>query len=347
MEENWLPPPPPPPPATVEVTKSDLSAKLHSRILSGTKSWNFGIGRPLSDNNSSDSWSSQARVSGQHSMEEVLVPASQLEDKLTSSGKELLPQCPDSSIDPDCFHRDLSWHVPLYLAALKGDWKSAAAIFAEDRRAMGAVITETYETALHIASGAKRTEFVQKIVKEMNVSQLRMRNFVGNTALCFAAASGIVEIAKEMVDKDRELLFIPGGQGASPLYTATLLGHEEMVWYLYDNTKQYLGFGECAGLLVAAITSDLYDFAVELLRQHPEIGTPNNNTSKHQNGKNETVFHVLARKPQAYYSGHQFSSFKRLIYHSLFVDVQENLLTQTEYSDKSNHIIKGSNYLFL
>lgn len=311
-----------------------MEEKLHiasTRILRGTKSWTFGIGRSLTYNNGNDR---EATVSAN----EVMVPASDLQDRLTYT----LQHSPVLPTAYDCFHRDLSGYVPLYLAALKGDWKAAADIFAKDPRALGAVITETYETALHIASGAKRTEFVQNIVKMMNVSQLRMRNFVGNTALCFAAASGIVEIAKVMVEEDEELLLIPGGQGASPLYTATLLGRKEMVSYLYRNMKQYLDSVECAGLLVAAITSDLYDFAVELLQQHPEIATANNNSLKHQDGKNETAFHVLARKPQAYYSGHQLSSFKRWIYRRLSVDVPENLLTATQSSDKSNHINKGS-----
>ena len=93
----------------------------------------------------------------------------------------------------------------------------------------------------------------------MTEEDLALQNKDGNTAICFAAATGIVEIAKVMVDKNKKLPMIRGNQGKTPLYMAALFGHREMVSYLYSVTD----FGslprhEKISLLHGTISADLY-----------------------------------------------------------------------------------------
>lgn len=136
---------------------------------------------------------------------------------------------------------------------------------------MRAKLTKGSETALHIAAGAKHTMFVEKLVPWMTKDDLALKNDVENTALYFAAVSGIKRIAQVMVNKNPKLPQIRGSEGSTPLHMATLLGHREMVWYLYDKTDPILTDGDRVRLLIAAITADLYGkynttFCVFLIR---------------------------------------------------------------------------------
>ncbi|KAF2302731.1 hypothetical protein GH714_001517 [Hevea brasiliensis] len=156
-------------------------------------------------------------------------------------------------------HTGQNRHVPLYLAALKGDWRTAKVYLRWNPHAVRATITRGLETVLHIAAGARHTLFVKKLVKKMTPDDLALQNKVGNTALCFAAVSGITEIARVLVNKNKTLPLVRGSKGATPLYMAVLLGRRDMVWYLYSVTDDKDLSGEDrVGLLVAAITSNLF-----------------------------------------------------------------------------------------
>ncbi|KAK7816919.1 ankyrin repeat-containing protein itn1 [Quercus suber] len=152
-------------------------------------------------------------------------------------------------------------------------------------------ITRKWETALHIAAAAKRTAFVKELVERMNEEDLALKNKDDNTAICFAAASGIVEIAKVMVGKNRNLPMIQGNKGMRPIYMAALFGHRNMVSYLYPVTN----FGSLAreeqiSLFLGTISADLYDLALKILEEDRSLAY-----ARDTNG--ETALHVLARKP--------------------------------------------------
>ena len=93
----------------------------------------------------------------------------------------------------------------------------------------------------------------------MNEEDLALKNKDENTAICFAAASGIVEIAEVMVKKNKNLTLIRGNQGKTPLYMAALFGHRDMVSYLYEATDfESLTHEERISLLLGTISADLY-----------------------------------------------------------------------------------------
>ena len=108
---------------------------------------------------------------------------------------------------------------------MKGDLQTINKIKHQSSSWLEQKITKGGETALHIAAAAKHIEVVQVLVNTMSYDALVLRNKVGNTALCFAAVSGVVENAKAMADKNGALPNIRGNQGMTPLYMAVLLGH--------------------------------------------------------------------------------------------------------------------------
>ena len=154
---------------------------------------------------------------------------------------------------------NLHIYLPLYRAALKGDWEKALEFLNLHPGAEFARISRGWETALHISAGARHTKFVEELIKRMRTKDLEIQNKDNNTALCFAAASGITKIARLMVEKNRNLPGIRGSEGVTPLYIASLLGQRDMVRYLYTVTDhEDLKIEDYFSLLSAAISSDLY-----------------------------------------------------------------------------------------
>ncbi|KAI8000787.1 Ankyrin repeat-containing protein ITN1 [Camellia lanceoleosa] len=127
--------------------------------------------------------------------------------------------------------------LPIYNAALEGDWEAANSIIKQHPTVVRARITEGWETVLHIATTGKHIRFVKELVAKMTRSDLEMTNRRGNTALCFAAVDGTVAIAKVMVNKNDGLPEICGSNGVKPLYMAALSGKRDMVKFLYERTK--------------------------------------------------------------------------------------------------------------
>ncbi|CAL5412844.1 unnamed protein product [Camellia sinensis] len=197
--------------------------------------------------------------------------------------------------------------LPLDQAALKGDWKAANGVIEIFPTVIRSSITKGWETALHIAAAAKRIHFVEELVGLMNPEDLELQNSNENTALCFVVAAGTVRIAEVMINKNERLPMIHGSQGMTPLYMAALLGHSDMVWYLYQKTKsEDLSDEDRIGILNTCVSTDLYDVALDILKHHPQLAVA-------RDGNGETALHVLARKPLAFTGGSRVSMWKRFI----------------------------------
>ena len=152
--------------------------------------------------------------------------------------------------------------LPLYEAALKGDWQTAQRIISKCPKVINVSITKNYETVLHIVSSTKHAHFVEELLKLLEPEDLDLQNKNRNTALCLAAAAGTVKIVKMMVKVEPNLLMIRGNNNMSPLLMAALFGHEEMVSYLYSETDNMTG-GDWTDmdrimLLNACISAKLY-----------------------------------------------------------------------------------------
>lgn len=150
-------------------------------------------------------------------------------------------------------------YLHLYQAALKGNWQNAKDVLDIHPEAVKVPITAENETALHIAAAAKHTTFVKELLNRMDDNDLECTNKSNETALCLAAASGIVEIAQQMVEKNKELTLIRNSYGMTPLFIAASLGRTEMASYLfYETSFQALSSIERTQILFATISNDLY-----------------------------------------------------------------------------------------
>ncbi|CAH1442227.1 unnamed protein product [Lactuca virosa] len=182
--------------------------------------------------------------------------------------------------------------VPLYEASINGDWETANRIIAKRKELVRFSITVNGETALHIATSAQNTEFVEALVGLMEEDDLELQNKSGNTALCLAAAAGNVQMTKIMVNKNKGLLTIAGSQKMMPLYMAALFGHHDTVSYLYDNSHKMDGDfwtpQDRNWVVLRCIEADLFDIALKILVDLPELA------------KSGSLLGVLARKPYAF-----------------------------------------------
>ena len=79
---------------------------------------------------------------------------------------------------------------------------------------------------------------MKELVGKMDIDDLKLQNIYGKTALFISAEAGNVQMAKMMVDKDKELLNIPDSQGRIPLSVAALRGKRDMVTYLYASSEK-------------------------------------------------------------------------------------------------------------
>ncbi|CAL5410523.1 unnamed protein product [Camellia sinensis] len=174
--------------------------------------------------------------------------------------------------------------------------------------ALSARIAKGQETVLHIAAGARQTKFVEELVKLMDMKDLELQNKHDNTALCFAAASGNTRIAEVMVKKNVNLPAVRGSKGLTAVHMAALLGHRDMVLFLCSVTRdEDLTKEDFTGLLVATISSDLYDVALHILDCRPELAIE-------QDSNGETALHVLARKRSAFSGKSGLGVWHRFIY---------------------------------
>ncbi|KAI3997492.1 hypothetical protein MKX01_008099 [Papaver californicum] len=137
--------------------------------------------------------------------------------------------------------RDLNYYLPLYKAALKGDWGNAEEFLKTHPDALNAVITSHKRTALHVAASAGHLRFTLKLVALMDVDALALQDsYNGDTALHFAAVAGITEAAKTMIAKNNNLTQIQNKSG----WTALLLcaayvakEQKQMIQYLCTETR--------------------------------------------------------------------------------------------------------------
>ncbi|GMP36885.1 hypothetical protein CsSME_00008840 [Camellia sinensis var. sinensis] len=156
-------------------------------------------------------------------------------------------------------------YIPLLNAALGGDWDSAKRCIDEDESALTANITNSRDTALHIAIMSGRSiEFVKKLADLMPPEALALRNSSGCTALISAALYGNTKAAVILVEKHPTSLYIRTDQNSLPLHCAANNGHKDTLLYLLSVTKEDdpvskpLAYPSGALLLFQVIDSEFY-----------------------------------------------------------------------------------------
>ncbi|XVE80585.1 hypothetical protein DITRI_Ditri14bG0151400 [Diplodiscus trichospermus] len=156
-------------------------------------------------------------------------------------------------------------------------------------------VTEEFQTSLHVAAGAKQTDFVKKLVN-WRQANLRLQDKNGNTAFCHAVMAGSIPVAEFLLEKDRELALIRGGQNSLPLFIAVIFGRHDMVRLLFQKTETHLDHLEWEDLekiFFTCIETDMFDIALKVLRRYGGLVVA-------RNPDKQTALHLLARKPSAF-----------------------------------------------
>ncbi|XP_035845845.1 uncharacterized protein LOC110939068 [Helianthus annuus] len=173
----------------------------------------------------------------------------------------------------------ISIGVPLYQAAIRGDWKAAESILKRNGDLIRFAITENEETLLHVEASAESTkgveDFVINLVNLMEKKDLELQNRSYNTALNLAAMAGNEKAARIMVEKHPTLMDIPGKRGEMPLYMAALYGKPAMVRYLYGISNKMSGdfwSHESRGwVLQRCVEAGIFDVALKIVNDRPEL----------------------------------------------------------------------------
>ncbi|KAJ0729656.1 putative ankyrin repeat-containing domain-containing protein [Helianthus annuus] len=105
----------------------------------------------------------------------------------------------------------------------------------------------------------------------MQTADLELQNKSYNTTLYLAAAAGNIKAVKIMVEKNKALLTIAGGnRKMMPLYVATLYGNEDVVKYMYNHSNNLRDGGwmplNRGWLLLKCVENDMFGKHYSLYR---------------------------------------------------------------------------------
>lgn len=161
--------------------------------------------------------------------------------------------------------------VPLYKAALRGDWGTAKTILEQDPSLLTACISKGGQTVLHFAAGTKYVHFVEALVGMMRDEDLELRDDKENTAFCSAVATGAVQVAQIMLRRNKNLATIRGGEKMTPLYMAAMFGRSEMALCLYSKSVESLEEGDRIGIFFTSINTGLYGKYNHITQQNSHL----------------------------------------------------------------------------
>ncbi|KAJ0736333.1 putative ankyrin repeat-containing domain, PGG domain, ankyrin repeat-containing domain superfamily [Helianthus annuus] len=216
----------------------------------------------------------------------------------------------------DSLHEPMTY-LPLYKAALRGDWDAAQEFIDEDEEACTANINKYGFTALHIAigTGKQGINFVEKLVEKLPPNSLleMLTSSAKYTPLHIAAVVGNIEAVKILVNKNQGLLYVKDVDGLLPIHRALINSHKDTFLYLLVVTKDneypftftgYMG----VTLLSNVIFAGYFDIALGLVTRYPELARtlPNDDV--------DAPLTAIARKADAFKSGCPLNFFDSLIY---------------------------------
>ncbi|XP_065864837.1 uncharacterized protein [Euphorbia lathyris] len=219
---------------------------------------------------------------------------------------------------------------------MKGNWDKVAQIYEKNSNLQQAKLTQTQDTALHLAVSDAQTQVVLKLVKIIgpNASKiLNIKNEKGNTPLHLAAAIGDVQMCHCLAKQDPDLIKARNSENETPLFMAALHGKKQAFLRLHFLHREvdYVLCRKRNGdtILHCAIQAEHFDLACHIIHYYPNLVSYVNETG-------QSALHVLASKSNAFKSGSRLRPFDRLIYRYMIVDkLQEEIFNPEEYSDDS------------
>ncbi|WOG94122.1 hypothetical protein DCAR_0313415 [Daucus carota subsp. sativus] len=163
--------------------------------------------------------------------------------------------------------------VPLYNAALKGDWHVAERIIKACPEVIKMSITKRQETVLHIVSSTKHTEFAENLVNMMAVEDLGLQNKDEETALCVAVTSTI-KMVDVLLKRNNGLIKIRK-KGDLPFLCAVFSGEKHMVEHMYKKTNlegERWNYSDKQRMLDSCLAFGHLDIALDIFNKSKKKG---------------------------------------------------------------------------
>ncbi|KAJ9182437.1 hypothetical protein P3X46_006432 [Hevea brasiliensis] len=206
----------------------------------------------------------------------------------------------------------------LFEYAMNGQWSKIVEAYQNNPRNQTTKITDSEDTALHIAVETGQTEIVSQLVetiRENASTVLGLKNKRGNTALHIAAEIGNVKVCDCMASKSAQLISDRNEEGRTPLFLAVSRGKMEAFICLQEFSKGIVGFNTAFRIrdndgntiLHSAIIGENFDLALKIMKDYPEL-------MDYRNRSGEVPLNILASKPHAFKSSSRLGLFDTAIY---------------------------------
>ncbi|XP_052732254.1 uncharacterized protein LOC128193301 [Vigna angularis] len=230
-------------------------------------------------------------------------PTRELSDNTTDSNPDPF-KAPDQYFingTGDSQEKFLKFCVPLHKYGLEGNWTEAKGILDKDKRLEHAAITSGWSTLLHVAAGANHVHFVEELLQVLSDKHIDLQDSKGNTAFCFAVASGNMRIVELLLKRNLHLPRIRGGGGHTPLKFALMQGKCYMAQFLYDKTKEIFEDLDRRSLFFTCVETGNYHMALQMAREWPNLAwerDQNNDTALHLLALNKNPMDSCCHSPQ-------------------------------------------------
>ncbi|KAI9081515.1 hypothetical protein K1719_036536 [Acacia pycnantha] len=188
---------------------------------------------------------------------------------------EQLSEIEQSSARPqeESGEEERGWKEGLCHAIFVNNWNDAKAILDQNPNALTAEIDDNGRTTLHLAAMLGRVTILEELLKLLPPQFLPTDHYGGDTALALASRfNGIMQVAKCLVNSNKDILCIPNKFDNIPVIVAFASGYKEMGRYLYSVTPlECLTDRRGSRLLHYCIQAQCFDIALNLLQQNEEL----------------------------------------------------------------------------
>ncbi|KAL0418711.1 UNVERIFIED_CONTAM: hypothetical protein Sradi_1284600 [Sesamum radiatum] len=188
---------------------------------------------------------------------------------------------------------------------IQSNWKEVANIYEQHPEAHHTRITQSGDTALHIAISDGNAQIVEELVSRAVIrttpEALAIQNELGNTPLHLAASLGNVRICELIARTNSRLIGMRNRNNETPFFLAALNGRKQAFLCLHSLLRSGEGYEYCRRkdgetILHSAISREYFDLAFQIIHHYGKL-------VNWVDEQGRTPLHILASKPYAFRSG--------------------------------------------
>lgn len=141
--------------------------------------------------------------------------------------------------------------ITLFQDAMKSNWKEVIKTYKDNKDSHTATITNSGDTALHIAISSGEESVVEDLVAilkcEANLGALETQNELGNTPLHLAAYLGNAKMCRCIANCNSKLMGIRNDDHETPFFLAVRHGRKDAFQAMHQICKDKEGYAYCKG----------------------------------------------------------------------------------------------------